>query len=281
MLWWRPGTGEQYGYSDGWASDATAFYFTGTGQVGDQRFVAPNSENGRVRDHIGNGDRLRLLRYVGKNEVVYVGMFRLDPTDPWRWRDGVDRFGTTRKMIQFRLLAVGDTRRMEGDPTREEISLDPSSVPLDPVPVPTPIETLRAVDFEQVTRLQVRLARRTELQLVHEFSAWLENRGVSSTGLRIPYSPERRDLRADLFLPETSTLVEAKATASRESLRMAIGQLLDYARWLPDTPRLLVLVPTAPAPDMIELLESMSIGIAWREPPAFVVQLSELGGPTT
>lgn len=272
MLWWRPEGGESFGYSDGWGVADSAFYFTGTGQVGDQRFEAPNSENGRVRDHHANGDAIRLLRYVGKNEVVYLGRFRLDPVDPWQWRDGPDRYGVTRKMIQFRLLPIVPALRSSDDPQREEPAAAPTSIPLDPVPVLTPVETLRSIDIEQVIEMQRRLSSRVELQLVHRFHEWLAARNVASTGLLIPYAPERRNLRADLYLPVASTLVEAKATASRESLRMAIGQLLDYARWLTPRPRLLVLLPSTPSDDMIALLESLSIGVAWPNSAGFRVR---------
>lgn len=205
MLWWRPERGESFGYSDGWSPGGDAFYFTGTGQVGDQRFEAPNSENGRVRDHRENRDRIRLLRYIGKNEVVYVGRLQLDPTDPWKWRDGPDRYGATRKMIQFRLLPDGPVRRADEDPVREEADPYVSSVELPPVPVLTDVERLRSVDFEQVVSAQRQLARRVELELVHLFHDWLANSRVVSIGLLIPYAPEQRNLRADLYwLPALS-----------------------------------------------------------------------------
>lgn len=51
---------------DGWTDDGQVFYFTGTGQVGDKVFEAPHQENGRVRDHVANGDAIRLLRYYRK-----------------------------------------------------------------------------------------------------------------------------------------------------------------------------------------------------------------------
>ena len=72
---------------------------------------------------------------------------------------------------------------------------------------------------------------RKELQLVHAFRDWLQSeRGVSCSGLRIPYHPEARMLRADLYVAEPKVLIEAKASAARGELRLAIGQLLDYGR---------------------------------------------------
>lgn len=271
MLWWRPERGELFGYRDGWSRSGDAFYFSGTGQVGDQRFGAPNAENGRIRDHEDNGDALRLLKYVGKNEVVYLGQLRADGDDPWRWRDAPDRFGTIRKVIEFRLLPVGQVLRDESDPVREEPLGRVEEVGLEPVPTEVPVETLGAALFEQVLTAQRRLARRRELELVHDFRRWLEGEGVAVSGLRIPYAPERRNLRADLYLPGVRTLVEAKASASREHVRTAIGQLLDYRRWIEPRPRLCLLVPSEVPEDMLSLLTSLSIGTAWPSDDGFVV----------
>jgi hypothetical protein len=278
MLWWRPERGEAFGYRDGWSTSCDAFYFSGTGQVGDQRFEAPNAENGRVRDHVRNGDALRLVKYVGKNEVVYLGRLELDRADPWRWRDAPDRYGTTRKVIEFRLLPVGDVLREHDDPTRAEPLDTITHVPVPPVPAQTQVESLGSVVFEQVVAAQTRLARRHELELVHAFKGWLEDRGAVTCGLVIPYAPERRNLRADLYLPDVATLVEAKASASRESVRTAIGQLLDYRRWIEPRPRLCLLVPTEVPPDMVSLLDSLSIGTAWPGGPGFVVRPEGLVG---
>lgn len=121
LLWWRPEGGAAFGYLDGWTESGSHFYFSGTGQEGDQGFEVPYQENGRLRDHAANGDRVRLLRYVGRNSVQYVGELRLDPEDPWQWRDGPDRSGNLRKIIQFRLQPVGEVIHLDDDPVREAL----------------------------------------------------------------------------------------------------------------------------------------------------------------
>jgi hypothetical protein len=279
MLWWRPKGGEAFGYNDGWSSTSDAFYYSGTGQVGDQRFEAPTVENGRVRDHEAKRDHLRLLRYVAKNQVKYIGQFRVDPDDPWRWRDGPDRYGTERKIIEFRLVPVGLVLRDPEDPVRDEPVAAVSETSVPPVPTEVPVEHLSSAVFEQVVAAQRRIARRRELELVHAFVGWLAAREVVACSQRIPYSPERRDLRTDLFLSGARTLFEAKASASRESIRAAIGQLLDYARWIEPRPRLCALLPTEAPSDMVTLLESLSIGVAWAGGSGFVVRPESLLRP--
>lgn len=119
LLWWRPEIGETFGYADGWTEDGTAFYYSGTGQEGDQVFAAPHIENKRVRDHIATGDHVRLLRDVGNNSVVYLGELRLEQDDPYHYIDAPDRLGKQRRVIQFRLLPVGAVRQLPGDPVRQ------------------------------------------------------------------------------------------------------------------------------------------------------------------
>lgn len=286
MLWWRPEHGVAYGYADGWTADGSAFFFSGLGQEGDQSFDAPYQENGRVRDHATTGNRLRLLRYVGKNAVRYVGELRLDPEDPWRWVDAPDRRGETRKVIQFRFVPVGVVVQEPDDPVHESESSGPEAVRVEEsvalsdrllAAVRTPLEALNSSSFRQALAAREVLAQRRELELVHDFAAWLSARhGLEATGLRIPYSPEARDLRADLFVHELQLLVEAKSSSARESIRLAIGQLLDYRRWLYPEPEMCLLVPTAPPNDMLELLELLGVAVAWRQADSFEVSPSNL-----
>ena len=269
LLWWRPEHGESFGYLDGWTTDGTAFYFTGTGQRGDQRFESPNAENGRVRDHLTNGEHIRLLRYVSKNRVRYVTDLRLDSVDPWQWIDGLDSTMRTRRMIQFRFLAVDTIVVPIADRVRPPVatSAEPEILPgMPPAPVATDVEALSTKQFKRLFKARESLADRAEAILVHEFQAWLVHQhGLSATGLRIPYAAEGRNLRADLFITDPRVLVEAKATTARESIRMAIGQLLDYQRWMSPKPCSLLLTPDQPPPDMRDLLDSLSIAHAWRE----------------
>lgn len=268
MLWWKPASGHEFGYADGWTADGSAFYFSGTGQFGDQRFGVPNAENGRVRDHLANGDAVRLLRYVGKNLVEYVAELRLDPQDPWRWVDGLDATQELRRMIQFRFLPVGKVLQFTEDafhqPPGASVAVDDiAGVPA--APSETDVEALKKGEFKRLAQARGLIVVRRELVLVHAFRDWLATTyGISAEGLRIPYAVEGRDLRADLFLPTLNLLIEAKASVAREKVRLAIGQLLDYQRWVSPTPKLMILTPEQPAADMLDLLNGLGIAQAWR-----------------
>jgi hypothetical protein len=50
---------------------------------------------------------------------------------------------------------------------------------------------------------------------------------------------------------------------SREAIRMAIGQLADYGRFVSGDPRAAVLVPEEPRGDLLALLKGQGIAAIW------------------
>lgn len=128
---------------------------------------------------------------------------------------------------------------------------------------------MRTRTFQRALRAREVEVRRQELALVHDFATWLaEAHGLATCGLDIPYALEARNLRADLFLVSPHVLVEAKGSSARENVRMAIGQLFDYRRYIEPRPSLCLLTPTCPADDMLGLLDEFAVGSAWRQDPA-------------
>ncbi len=105
-----------------------------------------------------------------------------------------------------------------------------------------------------------REAVRRESRLVREFVSHLEARGHEVSGVVVAVGREL--IRADLFDQTANVLYEAKAAADRLHIRMAIGQLLDYRRFIPSD-ALSVLVPVRPADDLCHLLFSLGIGVTW------------------
>ena len=53
---------------------------------------------------------------------------------------------------------------------------------------------------------------------------------------------------------------EAKGTVTREAIRMAVGQLLDYSRFV-DQAKLAVLLPEVPREDLLSFLRNHSIAV--------------------
>jgi len=91
------GTGEHYGYHDGWDKDGV-FLYSGEGQSGDMTFRGGNKA---LRDHAGNGKDLVLFEQVGHGQVRYRGCFACST---WEYREAKDRTGKMRKAIVFHLI---------------------------------------------------------------------------------------------------------------------------------------------------------------------------------
>jgi hypothetical protein len=99
---------------------------------------------------------------------------------------------------------------------------------------------------------------RREAALVYRYSEHLRRRGHDVQRLRLLPPGETAPLYCDLWDLTTRTLIEAKATVSREHLRTAVGQLLDYGRFA-DAAHQCVLVPSRPRPDLLAYLASVGI----------------------
>jgi hypothetical protein len=67
-----------------------------------------------------------------------------------------------------------------------------------------------------------------------------------------------------------NSLVEAKGSVTREAIRMAIGQIADYRRFVGNGTRAAVLVPEQQRPDLLALLEAQGIAAIWPTDEGFV-----------
>jgi hypothetical protein len=104
---------------------------------------------------------------------------------------------------------------------------------------------------------------RAEHGLVARYTAWLASIGVESVVRLYRVPTLALPLRCDIFLPERNALIEAKSNSSRESIRMVIGQLLDYRRYEQTRPELAVLLPSRPDKDIRDLLAGLDIALIW------------------
>jgi hypothetical protein len=86
----------------------------------------------------------------------------------------------------------------------------------------TPLATFQE-DYEVRTRATVKIAKKREAKLVARYSRWLERQGRTLSTVLY------EQLRCDGYESARRNLIEAKSSATREHLRMAVGQLLDYS----------------------------------------------------
>jgi hypothetical protein len=105
-------------------------------------------------------------------------------------------------------------------------------------------------------------AERREAKLVLQLRDRLRHVGHEAFRLLIRPEGEAEPLFTDLYDATLDLLVEAKATTTREAVRMSIGQLADYGRFLPQAKRA-ILLPSRPRADLEALGVSQSIAFIW------------------
>jgi hypothetical protein len=246
--------GEKYGYVfDGWRENI--FHYTGEGQVGDQLM---RSGNRAIRDHEQDGRALRVFKGV-RGTVEYDGEFR-QIASPY-YAEAPDRNGDTRQVIVFQLIRIDGSSSHEEGPT-----------PL--VPQAQTIVTEASIEKHQTDSVVVEPATepweavRREQPLVRDYAAFLERRKHMVIRLRVIPEGETVAIVCDLHDKTANVLYEAKGSGTRNAIRIAIGQLADYGRFVIGAQRA-VLLPERPRPDLEALLRSQGIQSVWRSGDGF------------
>jgi hypothetical protein len=124
----------------------------------------------------------------------------------------------------------------------------------------------KTYDYEVRTKGQTAEARRTEAELLDSYEQWLKTQARKLSKLQIG----RKE--CDAWEAERRNLIEAKGTISRQDIRMAVGQLLDYAYQMRKDlgdPNKAVLLPEKPDQSDVGWLESVGIHVIWRSDRKF------------
>jgi hypothetical protein len=243
---------ERHGIFDGWMPDGL-FHYSGEGQYGDQRMLSGNAS---ILNHRAEGRALRVFQGV-RGLVTYLGEFEVDPEYPWYEADAPEvGDGPIRKIIVFRLRPVD--ARPQPPQTRLARLLADTTGPIQDIPIEAQLTERTFISPNRETYE----AERREAQLVQDFAAFLRSRGHTVVRQQILPPGETRPLLTDLYDIELGLLVEAKGSVTRENIRMALGQLADYGRFLPESSRA-VLVPTRPRQDLLALASSLQTAFIW------------------
>ena len=241
--------GALHGYIyDGANPEDGLYHYTGEGQHEDQRMVQGNRA---IRDHKSEGRSLHLFD-ANAGSATYMGEF--EHVDHYTADAPETEKGPIRSVIVFRL------QRLSGDsklaPSRAE-PLSGGAV----VEIPVEQQLTERMLIEPTH--EPYLAERREQKLVIELMASLRAQGHEVCRLQLHPEGEPAALLCDLYDSTSNTLVEAKGSISRPAIRMAIGQLADYARLVKPSPQKVILVPQRPRQDLLRLAESEGIGMTW------------------
>ncbi len=126
------------------------------------------------------------------------------------------------------------------------------------------VETYSVRSTDQAT-----IANRIEANLVERFVKHLAALGRITSRHRYVIGSETTE--CDIYDETTDLLIEAKASANRDDVRMAIGQLADYGRHEPDATRA-VLLPKRPSQDLVDLIWSTGTDVIYEDGPTFATE---------
>lgn len=252
---------------DGWDACGTVFLYTGEGRNGDQRLTRGNKS---LFEQPESGKAIRLFEAVGQIGTgaklhKYLGEFKVDPEAPYAVQTSVDEAGTKRQVYVFNLINV---EPVEGsDQPHAPKVLDELAGGFEWVP----LEESRVTNYE-MPAIESSTAQKKEERLVSQFRDHLLEQGREVQRLKVYPPGSRRPLFTDICDVTERVLYEAKAGASRNYVREALGQILDYRRYLEKDLSCHVLLPQLPQPDLIALLHSYDIGLTYQDSEgAFVV----------
>jgi hypothetical protein len=257
--------GHRFGYVDEWSTDGF-YHYTGEGQRGDQLLTAQGNQ--ALLNQPESGRTIRLFKQVGTMPtggavVNYEGAFDLDTVRPWYSVDAMDDQGVMRSVVVFRFR-----------PRSADASQLTYATALTVVQVP--VESQHIMRFSVEPSQGPRIAERREAKLNAEYYDYLRSQGHSVCRLAINLPGQAMPLYTDLFDNSTKELVETKASAARENVRMAIGQLADYRRKVKcDT--VAILVPVRPSDDLIDLINSQKIHCLYRKQNGGFGRISPMG----
>jgi hypothetical protein len=240
--------GAVHGYIYDGQSEDGYYHYTGEGQLGDQRMVQGNRA---IRDHREEGRALHLFD-VSSGLATYLGQFEY--VDDYSADALETGGGRERKVIVFRL------KRITG-----EGSLAPARIgqfgadEMRTVPIEQHLTERTVVEPNR----ELYESERREQPLVLAYADSLRAQGHTVNRLQLRPANEAAPIFCDLYDATTGTIVEAKGSVSRNAIRMAIGQLADYARFIETGSGKAILVPEKPRPDLLDLALSQGIEVIW------------------
>ncbi len=240
---------KEFGYDawEGWQVDGE-FTYTGQGKKGDQELKRGNI--GIIKAFEGG----RAIRLIESNNTyaTYIGEFVLG--DPYfEIRQALDEDKNLRNVFVFNLVPVGEVfhaNKQSANAFLNDYEVASWVSPNDSV-----------VEIEFANRILSHMEQ-LEHTLQAEFGNFLIASNEVVQNISFTIDGQKGRLRPDFWLPDRNLVVEAKVSTSREYVRQAIGQVLDYQNLAKQNglnPKAAILLPGMPSPDLVMLLRTLGI----------------------
>ena len=241
---------KKFGYDkwEGLQADGT-FHYSGQGTVGNQKLSRANSGLIKAND---KGIPIHLIESTA-GTCTYLGQYILgDPTMSVEKAPDV-KGEFERDIFVFKLVPIANY--MDYDLSLHSMGrVEGASKPW----IAPAFDTIMFSD--QVSpRKQT---ERAENRLQAEFGAYLITNGHEVLSHEFSIKGLKGILKPDFWIPCLGLVVEAKPSNAREFIRLAIGQVLDYANLskLEGQPMVpAILIPNRPTPEMCRLIEELGI----------------------
>jgi hypothetical protein len=241
----------------GW-DDSGDFHYVGEGQRGDHRLTQGNKA---ILNHRQDGRTLEGFRQADR-EFEYLGEFDLVR---YYFTDALDVDAASRQVVVFLLHPHND------------IAIKRPALPAAPRDESSVLVPLATVDLASAKHrgVSVRSPKAIEADLVRRYAKYLEQQGHQVARWQIVVEGQR--LYCDLVDVTRDELIEVKGSVARSTIRAAVGQLLDYQRFV-DASALAVLVPSRPRPDLVDFLLHVGVAIIHPDEDRWVRISPERGG---
>ncbi len=284
FLFSDPEAMERYGYIfDGWEGATQTMHYTGAGQNGDQEFKFGNLA---ILNSLADNKQIYFFlaksgHYDGRRQKYeYLGQFSLDQDHPYRQEDVVEaETGLKKSMIVFHLKPYDPAIVAE---RANALTIHTASVSQDYQTTMVQLENNLGSDYIIPAKEETK-ATKVEKKLEDMLVQYLKAQGVCQPGrLKIAIKGRVSCLYTDVWDADNRHLYEIKSSASREMIRSAIGQLLDYKfqmRQSLNTPenelgvvKCTIVVPHKPTDDLIQLIQSpeLQFGLMYLDNGSFV-----------
>lgn len=274
LLFSDPKVGRENGYEfDGWSADGEVFSYTGMDRMGPQKM---HKGNLALRDHKLTNRAVRLFGVSGKAATgngltrIYLGQFEIDDDLAYSVEDAPGADKVMRTVFVFHLRPVGEVLRRAEDVSSKSAAPTPAGSATE-----VPLEASNVTDFDRAGT-EAGTGTRREQELTAAFEAVLRSRGSELNRWKVYPKGSTTPLFTDIHDQTSGILYEAKADATRNSVRAGLGQLLDYRRYVDGRPCRLLL-PAAPNQDLLDLLAEHDIAVVWRVGETSVFEIHEAG----
>lgn len=168
---------------------------------------------------------------------------------------GGNQTGQTLKRLGFKLIPVSAYHHpIDAEPPGMDTSWRANKVAL---------ERSLVSEFQRAARKPLSVTK-VEQSLVDEFLVCQSGKGRTFVRWEIMPTGSSDRLLTDIYDEETRTLFEAKASAGRPDIRLGLGQILDYSRFIEECEALALLLPARPTGELLDLLHTFEVRAVWR-----------------